>query len=90
MVGPTKLKPRVFSSLDMATALGEVTGGASASVSRLSTGAPPLMSQSSFEKPGPFSMMSRKACAERTVETTLERLRTMPGSCISASTLSGP
>ena len=59
MLGPTNLKPRRASSLDIAREMGVSAGTSDVERKRLTLGLPPTKSHSSREKPGPFSMASR-------------------------------
>ena len=59
MVGPTNLKPRPASSLEICFDSG-VSAGTCLVLRKLFTfGLPSTKSHSSFEKPGPFSITSR-------------------------------
>ena len=89
MVGPQNLKPRCASSFDIARDVAVSAGICRMLRKRLTLGLPSTKSHRSLEKPGPFSITSIQARAEVTVPSILARLRTMPASCISRSTLAG-
>lgn len=72
--------------LEICTDSGVEAGTLAVVLKLLTLGLPPMKSHSSFEKPGPFSMMSRYDLALRIVPSILDRLRTMPASFISACT----
>ena len=59
MVGPTNLKPREDKSLETLIETGVDAGTLAVVLNVLTFGLPSTKSHSSFEKPGPFSMISR-------------------------------
>src|SRR5262245_278110 len=89
MLGPTHLEPLRESSLHIGPRDGLSAGTCEVERKRLTLGMPPTKSQSSREKPGPVSIASRYARAERTAPSIFMRLRTMPASCISFSIFFG-
>ena len=89
MVGPTNLKPRPASSLEIARE-SAVSAGTCLMVRKLlHFGVPSTKFHSSREKPGPCSITSSQARAEATAPAILRRLRTMPASAISRSIFFG-
>ena len=59
MVGPTNLKPRAASSLEILIESGVDAGTLAVVLKLLTFGLPSTKSQRNFEKPGPSSMIFR-------------------------------
>ena len=87
MVGPQNLKPRPASSLEILLDTSVSAGTCEVERNRLTFGLPSRKSHKRRENHGPFSITSMKARAESTAPSIFMRLRTMPASCISRSTL---
>ena len=89
MVGPTKLKPCAFNAFDINRAASVSVGTSVLSRKFVRIGRPSTKSHRKVANE-PRSWIASHALALRTDASIFERLRTMPGSAISASIFSGP
>src|SRR5882762_4216527 len=89
MVGPQNLKPRPASSLEIFCDSAVSAGTCLTLRNVLTFGLPSTKPHSSRENPGPCSITSSQARAERTAPSIFMRLRTIPASALGRSIFLG-